>query len=164
MAALLDYEFEELDEMKARVAYALYTTYGVEPQFFEHGSSADGSSVPCTVNHAHLHAVPIDSLANSLPQLLQWLPVRTSGPDLRLAVGDHEYLYYEDHTGLAFVAISQYSTIESQLLRRVVANKVGVPELWNWRLHPRVPLLQETMTALSDAFGRPHATANISCS
>jgi len=154
LASLQEEEAEALAVMKVRVCEVLFETYGHRPQFFEHGASADGQNVPCTVSHAHLHAVPVPSIWDDLPQSLRWETVEPTLASISVQAGNGEYLYYEDQTGRAVIANSQNVPIESQLLRRVIAKAVGNSAEWNWRLFPNVDHLQQTYVDLESAFSR----------
>jgi diadenosine tetraphosphate (Ap4A) HIT family hydrolase len=138
-----------LYEAKELVREALGRAYGVPVQFFEHGSSARGERVPCTVEHAHLHAVPLPDIAHALPTGSTWSSISPTLADLRAFVGDSEYLYYEGSTGGTFAARDLGSGFPSQLLRRAFAEQVELADEWNWREHPRVSQVRKTIVDLS---------------
>ena len=145
-------EVGDLKRTKATVANVLEAVFGSPVQFFEHGASVDGQYVPCTVTHAHLHALPVRPIWPELPTSLTWDAVSSTPTALARHVGDNEYLYYEGSDGNAVVATKVGLRIESQLLRRVIAEQLGHPTEWNWREYPRTELLRRTCEALAPAF------------
>jgi len=62
--------------------------------------------------------------------------------DLRITVAETEYLYYEGPDGIRRVSTLEADrSSESQYLRRVFADTLGVSEKWDWR---QVPAPMET--------------------
>jgi ATP adenylyltransferase len=128
----------ELADLAATMSESLEREYGQPVTRFEHGSSAAMQAVGCGVNHAHLHLVPLtfDVVAD--------LALRH--PDL--AVVDHRgglasaprrtrsgsYVYVRNGSGREVLILDTEN--ESQLVRRMIASRLGVPGRWNWRDYP----------------------------
>jgi ATP adenylyltransferase len=114
---------------------------------FEHGPSSPNGSVGCSVDHAHLHFVPIDFdlLAAAKP----FLPAGTNWSsatweDCRDAhVNGNDYLYLEQPHDSGQIASG--SSFGSQIFRRAIAAQIGVPEQFNWRQHPNFENIARTI-------------------
>jgi diadenosine tetraphosphate (Ap4A) HIT family hydrolase len=112
---------------------------------FEHGSSATGERVACSVEHAHLHLVPADvEIRPQLHSLAEWHSLEPSTEAIRLMAEGREYLAYEAPDGERLLAVTD-SGFPSQLLRQVLAAALGKPTKWNWREHPARFEIDETI-------------------
>ncbi|HVR06485.1 MAG TPA: hypothetical protein VMW75_00430, partial [Thermoanaerobaculia bacterium] len=126
----------ELETLRLRLGSALEEIYGAPVHGFEHGNGRGSARVLCTVEHAHIHLIPTAvHLWEALSTCQDWKYFEIGGDSLYSHVRDGEYLYYESPERWA--AIATAGEFESQYLRRIVAQAVGVPELWNWRANPR---------------------------
>jgi hypothetical protein len=115
---------------------------------FEHGPAGEQRTVGCGVDHAHLHLVPVDfdlsvAVAPYLPPCtMAWS--EASLTDCRTAVqeGD-DYLYLEQPIGWA--RIVRHRNLGSQLFRRAIAARLGVPGEFNWRSNPQIENVEKTI-------------------
>lgn len=142
---------EEFDGLLRRLRNLLCAAYSVPIHFFEHGMSREGSRVLCSVDHAHLHAVPTpvsiaEVLCSHAPILV---PSGLSG--LRSVAGDREYIFYESPNGERFVIPGNTHQFESQYLRRVFAEAIGNAGDWNWREHLKPDVAINTYNVLCTA-------------
>jgi hypothetical protein len=109
---------------------------------FEHGGQHEDSETSCGTSHAHLHIVPVQfSLqqeAISFDSRLSWL--KCSLKDIKSLVETSEYLYVSDaYNGEETTGdLCILEEGQSQFFRRVVANRLGIPEEWNYRTHPNL--------------------------
>jgi diadenosine tetraphosphate (Ap4A) HIT family hydrolase len=136
------------DELAGELAAALADVYDQPVHRFEHGSARCGSTVACSVEHAHLHLVP--TAADPWPLIRNagpWVALRNGG--LADSVGDREYLLYEQPDGHRRVWITGEAPIASQLMRQAFATAIGIPELWDWRVHPRTGDIRSTFSRVS---------------
>jgi hypothetical protein len=116
---------------------------------FEHGSSMTGDHVPCTVDHAHLHLLPLPGeVVVELPPSLEWQPIDPSPGALARATGGREYIRYEAPTGECAVAVATDGPFPSQLMRRVFAGALGLGS-WNWRDDPAPDAADATWARLA---------------
>jgi ATP adenylyltransferase len=114
---------------------------------FEHGSSAGGNSIACSVEHAHLHLVPADvDIWSGLVERLRWREL-SHLEELPYAVGGSEYLLYCPPGGVAHLSLHGEGMIPSQLLRRVLAESL-IEANWDWRSEPRLDLVERTFREL----------------
>ena len=142
-------------EIKSATRKLLQEVYGVGVHFFEHGGPAGSERPICSVGHAHMHAVPanVDILGKLLDEGA-WISLRHHEVDLPSFCGDAEYLYYETPGGESYGCLGNHAAIASQYMRRVFADALGCPEMWNWRTDPRAEQLAETANVLSAAAQR----------
>lgn len=129
-AALLA-EFENVQN-KAKIV--MKDIYGHPPIFFEHGPAAFSSAGGCCVDHAHLHAVP--AMVDLLQDLQEKFTVHAIGSykalqDWQVAT-KRPYLLYENKQGERYI-VDIPDIIQSQYLRRLLANKMGCPDRQDWR-------------------------------
>lgn len=121
---------------------------------FEHGPSNAHHRVGCGVDHAHTHIVPIEF---DLPQAaMTFMPVNAfwrehaTWHDCREAfLGQHDYLYVEQPLGKGLIALND--NFGSQVFRKTIAARLGVPNEFNWREHPHVDVIAATVRRWSDA-------------
>lgn len=150
LADLSAKEMVGFESIRRAMRADLERVFGGVVHQFEHGSNRSGTRVPCTVEHAHLHMIPVDRrISISLPESLIWSQVVGPFADLETAVGESEYLYYETPDGRAWAAVASIDKIESQLLRRTFAEALGSGGTWNWRDHPRANVVRETLDRLT---------------
>jgi diadenosine tetraphosphate (Ap4A) HIT family hydrolase len=126
----------EYQDVARRLEDALTAMYGGSVLRFEHGMARDGDRVPCTVDHAHLHFVPLGGVpVKALVPELPWQPYDGSLRGLRRLAGPFEYLSVRASAHVHLVATGAAGTFESQFMRRVVAARAAAA--WNWREQPR---------------------------
>jgi ATP adenylyltransferase len=124
-------------------------SYGA-PVVFEHGSAACGSLTGCGVDHAHLHVVPIGK--SLIPAMLasgvDWQPVVAS--NLCEIPSDKEYLFYAEKLGdmrpegWAHIL----SAPASQYFRKILADVIGRPTDYDYKLNPSTEIALDTQSRL----------------
>jgi diadenosine tetraphosphate (Ap4A) HIT family hydrolase len=126
----------EYDEVRRRLVRALTQTYGGAIHVFEHGMACAEGSTLCTVDHAHVHFVP---LPDHLPPVAlrdgEWRAFDGRLATLAALTGGRAYLSYEPPGRTPLVAVDPDSRFESQYMRRRIADAIGAAE-WNWRSAP----------------------------
>ena len=138
LAALPAARMIRLQRMVRRV-HALLCPAGCgdELLLFEHGSAADGGRTACSVDHAHLHAVPVPAgLAGGLLPQLAWQSLASAPDALARTVGGAEYLLQWRHGGRLRVALAPPGGHPSQAMRRALAERLQPAPPWNWRDAP----------------------------
>lgn len=128
----------ELDDLAERLSTLLQNEYGTSVARFEHGSSEPMQSVGCGVDHAHLHLVAlgfdvIEETAMQHPHL-KVLDHCGGIPAVASIAKGRSYIFMRNGEGREALILNAES--ESQLLRRVIAARVGAAERWNWREYP----------------------------
>jgi len=146
MGALGDELIAEMQYVKNLLVSAMGRNY---PSVcaFEHGPSKANSLVGCGVDHAHLHVVPLafdlaDAAAPFLPCDASW--ERSGWDHCRVAFrAGKDYLYLEQPIGSGRIAV--HDSIGSQVFRKAIAARVGIPEQFNWREYPRLEVASRTI-------------------
>lgn len=135
----------EYEEVKAKLKVALREIYGADVTLFEHGMAAIGDRILCTVDHAHMHFLPLsDSSRAGVARLEEWTEFDGSLATLRRLSGGREYIFYETPDGVCRALISHDEALESQYMRKVIAEGLGSTAHWNWRDVPDPKAADET--------------------
>jgi diadenosine tetraphosphate (Ap4A) HIT family hydrolase len=126
----------EYEELRRQLVRALTQTYGGAIHVFEHGMACAHGSALCTVDHAHVHFVP---LPEHVPALAQpdgdWRAFDGRLDTLAALTAGGAYVAYEPPGGTPLVAVDPGGRFESQHMRRLIAGAIGAAE-WNWRTAP----------------------------
>jgi ATP adenylyltransferase len=138
---------DELYGLKNDVAVALSEAYQSPVCVFEHGPNRERCAVGCGVDHAHLHVVPItfdlrEAVAPYLPADTRWQNATLRESQRAFAEG-RSYLYCEQPLGFGYIATNE--NFGSQLFRRAISARMGVPNEFNWRDNPQVPNVDATI-------------------
>jgi ATP adenylyltransferase len=152
MGALPTSLVTEMEEMKAKVGAHVRSQYG-EICIFEHGPAVPSRNVGCSVDHAHLHIVPLtfdiaESARPFMPPDSEWR--RASWSECREAHrAGNDYLYFEQPFG--FGSISTHRDFGSQIFRKAIAFQIGRPDEFNWREHPELDTVARTINVFAHA-------------
>jgi len=153
----------EYRAMKAELTDLLETAFSRAVHIFEHGTDARCSRVICSVEHAHQHFVPADvDVWDRLHGGIDWVEIPSGIDHLERAVREGEYLLYEAPGRHPIVAVARESRFESQHIRRVFAEALGVPEKWNWRQYPLPEDIEATFKAISAALKKEAVPIDVS--
>ena len=94
-AQVYDNLHTEYEEVKARLSAVLREKYAAEITLFEHGMAATGDRILCTVDHAHMHFVPLPPAFDAGPaNRLEWMKFDGSLSSLCMLSRGHEYVFY----------------------------------------------------------------------
>lgn len=151
MGALDSRLTDELQHVKAVLAAQLHDQYSQEVCVFEHGPSTSNRPIGCSVDHAHLHVVPLDfDLAEAavpfLPDSASWQAATVDSCRTAFEAGQ-DYLFVEQPVGIARIVTND--RFGSQILRKAIAARLGVPDEFNWREYPQLDVVARTITTLS---------------
>lgn len=143
--------FNELEDVIKKVRGVLKEQYS-NPLFFEHGPASSSKRGGCCIEHAHLHAMPVQ--LDVLTDLSQhFLPRKiTSFLELkRLYDKGSPYFFIETNSSERYVfKISEQ--VPSQYIRRIIAEKIGKPDHWDWAVYLGIEEMKNTLQKLSDKF------------
>ena len=147
MGALSPELRQELDDLKQRVGAVLRRQYG-PASVFEHGPSRTNHSIGCSVDHAHLHLVPIpfdlvDAARLYMPVDAEWAAATLVDCCAAFANGN-DYLYLEQPIGSGLIAV--HSNFGSQIFRKAIAGRLGKSGRFNWREYPEVDVIARTVS------------------
>ncbi|MBU0479051.1 hypothetical protein KKC91_10860 [bacterium] len=129
--------------------------YG-EVRIFEHGSQSSKSKTSCGTAHAHLHIVPLSfSLENESVNYgeefqLEWQQCYAT--DIKNISGHNEYLFVADeYSGVKTKGqLAVLSQEISQFFRKVIANKLGVYDQYNYRANPMMEVTSKSARQLRE--------------
>ena len=141
-------EYEELESL-LETTEAVLTREFMRPIFFEHGPSVCAGKGVCCVDHAHVHAFPVEvDVHGFLAPRLPATEIRAMSELERCQSGPRGYLFLQQQ-GRRF----HYpcDVIPSQLIRQVIASALGVPERWNWRDYLGLAEMRRTWERLRHA-------------
>jgi len=142
----------EMEEMKARLSEEVRSRFG-EVCVFEHGPAFESRNVGCSVDHAHLHIVPLnfdvaEAARPFMPHDSEWKTASWS--DCREAhLAGRDYLYFEQPVGHG--RISTHSDFGSQVFRKAIASQIGRPDDFNWREYPELQTVSRTINVFAHA-------------
>ena len=133
------YHSEEFWQFSSSAIKVLVAQYG-QCVVFEHGPQSEESLIGCGTGHAHLHLVPLsfslETEAVRFDNKLKWR--RVLARDLRSISSGSEYLFVADNfdgvntSGMMCIVEEPYS----QFFRRIIANRVGLRHLYDYKRYP----------------------------
>ena len=130
-------EEEQFLDVKDRVQMLLTWEYRQPIHWFEHGMVESESKISCTVEHAHLHALPLAVDIVARLEDFERIGYRATPSEVKACTRGGEYLYYESPFGESLLAHNDDGRFESQWFRKVFAEASGCPTLCDWRESPR---------------------------
>jgi ATP adenylyltransferase len=141
----------ELELELAKLASFWESFYG-PLTWFEHGPKEPGSDVGCSVDHAHMHLVPLGPLSllergQALSEDITFEPVDGLPCITSALEHDRSYLYLRLPDSSQWLAES--NSIPSQYFRRIIAAEQGRPSEWDWKQFPRHELIRDIVAKVS---------------
>jgi ATP adenylyltransferase len=161
LGALPDQLVTEMEDMKAKVSAYVGSEYG-KVCVFEHGPASASREVGCSVDHAHLHIVPLGfDIATAarpfMPHDAVWSRASWSKCQEAYRAGK-DYLYFEQPLGSGW--ISTHRNFGSQIFRKAIAAQIGRPDEFNWREHLQLDTVAKTIDVLAQA---TYSSEGIAC-
>ena len=147
MAHLPAEYYAELESLVEETARVLQRHYGCRPVFFEHAPIAPGVKGTCCVDHAHLNVFPVDVDVHAV---LRQFPHHAIGLMSELAMRRQRgqpYLFLQAGDGKRYVY--EPGVVPSQLVRKIIAAQLGMPERGHWRDYLGLEELKRTAAVLS---------------
>lgn len=118
---------------------------------FEHGANHEGSITACGTNHAHLHILPFEEslLAEMKKDEKIWVECHVE--EINNLVGENEYWFYSENIDKientkGFLHIIEEP--ESQYFRKLIADKKGYKDQFDYKKHLFLDLAEATYDAL----------------
>jgi diadenosine tetraphosphate (Ap4A) HIT family hydrolase len=108
---------------------------------FEHGSLSREKSGGASIEHAHLHFIPVEIDHSIISNKLDFKKINSIA---EINSVDSEYLLIWNKKGIYY---AKSDSVPSQFLRKVIAEYFGVPDKWNWKEFPFVENMQHTYTS-----------------
>ena len=102
---------------------------------FEHGSGGDVDNKPSSVEHCHLHVMPLkEDIYNRIEvEKFQIFQIKSLNSFYKTQKQQLPYLLYQDHREQFFVMYAD--TYISQYFRQLIALSEGVADKWNWKYY-----------------------------
>jgi diadenosine tetraphosphate (Ap4A) HIT family hydrolase len=140
----------ELEMVCQKVRSVLSEKYRT-PLFFVHGSVSESKKGDCCIAHAHIHAVPVQvDVLSELAKNFRYNMIKTFDSLKEQFDQGMPYLFYESNSGERYLV--EAPIVPSQLIRQIIAVKIGKPERWDWRQHYGTRELLRTVDKLRSAF------------
>lgn len=136
MGALIERELCELNGLIIRTKNVMESTYG-SVVIFEHGPACEGTTFGCGIDHAHFHVVPLrialaPLIEKELGSPVKWETITDLRDLSKIHLKKASYLYIlENDTDQGRVTC--LCNIPSQFMRRIIANSLGAPHLYDYR-------------------------------
>jgi inosine/xanthosine triphosphate pyrophosphatase family protein len=135
-----------LGQLLAVIRKGLEKQYGVSPLIFEHGPAPLRGKGACCVDHAHFNIFPAKvMIAPHLSERMS-MPIRELDEMQRLRGAEFGYLLVQENDG----SMRAYDgeLVPTQLVRRIIANQIGLSDRWHWKDYPGCDELVATYHAL----------------
>jgi XTP/dITP diphosphohydrolase len=131
LAHLKPEQFDHLERLLIAIRKLLVKHWGVAPVVFEHGPAPDWSKGVCCVDHAHLNIFPASVEVH--PHLAERINMSLGSLSelARLRRAEFGYLFVQENDGARRVYDGK--DVPTQLVRRFITAKLGIPERWHWR-------------------------------
>lgn len=149
IACCPDAQLQKLEETICLCKKSLKKIYHSNCILFEHGVLTETMIGSNSVDHVHLHILPIElDLYNTFcheetQQFYGFDELK------RIALKNNiAYLFYENQYGKRFYIKDKNGIFPSQFFRRQVAMAVGKSEEWNWRIFPHYEEFLNTYNSL----------------
>ena len=153
-ARLSPAQLSELGGFLDEIVPAIESAYG-PVSVFEHGPAITNSSVGCGVDYAHLHLVPTrcDLLggARKIAPNVRWDQIKSFNEIQHCASLADGYWFLKQNyrSDLCYLGRCEYGNPTSQLFRRVIANYLGRPSVFDWKDALGESLIASTVENLS---------------
>jgi hypothetical protein len=149
------YKKTEFWDFVTEVVNAIHFRYG-DVRLFEHGAYTQDSVTGCGTWHAHLHVVPLHfSLMQETLHYdseKKWYPCSAS--DIQNFSNGQEYLFVADKFNkdqtIGLITLLDEGT--SQFFRKVIANRLGLGEFFDYRLFPMSDIAEQSAIQLQADF------------
>jgi diadenosine tetraphosphate (Ap4A) HIT family hydrolase len=143
--------YKELESVQAKVRKVLTKNY-CAPIFFEHGPASETKKAGCCVSHAHIHAVPVQ--LDVFPDLSKNFEFKkiSSCADLKKQFEKGKPYFFLETNNCEKYLFNIPEIVPSQYIRKIIAEKIGKPVLWNWKVSPELETLVKTHEKLKAKF------------
>lgn len=161
MCYLNDNEKRELINLLNDLRTMMKEKYGFYPIIFEHGASNfDMNRSACCVLHAHLHIVPYKmSMQPDMVTALKLLPLNDFS-EFFMNGYDKPYIFFMDNRGEIYHRSCENDALPSQIIRKWIADDIGKPDSWDWRIHPFTDNIEATVAELKPLIKRTIKTGD----
>jgi len=142
---------DELRVVQTKTKDVLSGQY-TNPIFFEHGPTSSTKKGGCCIEHAHLHAVPVNiDIFDDISKNFKAIEIKNYFPLNKQFKKGTPYFYYENQKGNKYL-FELPQIIPSQYLRRLIAVRINAPNRWNWMECPGIKEFNRTIRKLKREF------------
>lgn len=146
-----DYRTNGYWRFASAVSEVLVSRYG-DCAMFEHGAANEVSLTGCGVGHAHSHLVPLhfslEEAARGASPDLFWHECQAK--DIKALAKGNEYLFvaskFSENRTTGSLCLLKSPT--SQFFRKVIANKLGIAEQYDYKKYPRLDVASNSAQEL----------------
>ena len=132
-------------EVKNRLKKRLCKIYASDITLFEHGMATTSNRVLCSVDHAHMHFLPLDDASlNQVHGEDRWVEFDGTLEKLQQLSRGKEYIYSETPDGTHRVLTSSGQLLASQYMRKAIVSALGKTNHWDWKEAPNPKAADET--------------------
>ena len=122
-----------------------------EPTIFEHGPCEAGTTLGCGIDHLHLHLAPLKfslrrAVNDRFPNV-EWKPLPDIAATRSLFESRCGYGFVKEPTEERMYWCTPPAGVR-QIFRRVIAAEIGVPDEFDYRTHPHLPNVLQTLAVL----------------
>lgn len=147
------YNLQDFWDFASHAAHLIVRRYGT-CAMFEHGAAQETSLTGCGVGHAHGHLVPLNfSLeveAREFAPELTWRECRAE--DVKVVADGKEYLFAATSFNGAQTRgiLCVLETPTSQFFRQVIASKLGIGDLYDYKKYPMLEMARASAFELQE--------------
>lgn len=139
--------YGELDSIITKIRKLLSDFYEI-PLFYENGSAPGVIKGVNTVDHLHLHAMPVSvDLLPLLTREFKCEPLSSYNDLHSLFERGISYYYLESNSGKKYY-FEVIDKPQSQYIRQLIAKDLSIPDRWNWKEYYGVDELRRTTDRL----------------
>ena len=141
---------QELEEALQAAKHMATSSFG-EPTLFEHGPAFAGTPVGCGIDHQHIHVVPLtfslkEATSHIFPEV-KWEPLSGLSESSKLHESGTPYCFVQEPRRELFWCRPPYGV--RQLFRRAIAEKLGIPDQFDYARFPQPSNAAATIQYLS---------------
>lgn len=134
MSAMPDEMIQEYAQIIEYMRYLYQEIYHRKPIIFEHGSNNFKNPKANSIDHAHTHVVNHTYLdENKIISYLGLYEVSSISEMLKAGTNKN-YISYISPSDKYYIGEAKKE--ESQIMRKFIAEDIGVPNEWDWRKYP----------------------------
>lgn len=150
---------------KSEIDRVLKKAYNRRPVFLEHGTRPNKETRDSCIEHAHVHALPLQNeLRNRVETRIGHLVQHKSLVTADRSADGGEYIAYENKKGVVFLKKDKVEELPSQFFRLVVADTLEI-ESYHWvqvRDNPdTISKFKRTLETITDALDQITAIREI---
>ncbi|MCB2182986.1 MAG: HIT domain-containing protein [Desulfobulbaceae bacterium] len=144
--------YQSLCKLLGNVKEIIQEKYFSNVIAFEHGAVSANYLGGACCDHAHIHVVPYNGNLLSSFQIRKFQidEIFTFSSLSESVKNDKPYLFYQSQSNRMYMITAD--RIPSQMIRKIIAEKNGIPDKWDWRENLFEANIIKTISDFSDVF------------